>query len=77
MHAHIMWRYAQALYKGAFLKEGGASLTAAEANDPQEQQKRFLFTDLLKKSGMEVKYPASAGEQPSPDINTIYKKLMS
>ena len=88
MHSYIMWRYAQALYKGAFLDESGNVLTADRESDPQsgERQKRWIFVDLLKAAGFEVKYPdPPAGPavnnppvtSPSPDANAIFKKLMS
>ncbi len=88
MHSYIMWRYAQALYKGAFLDESGNVLTADRESDPQsgERQKRWIFTDLIKAAGFEVKYPDPAGgppvnnppvASPVPDANAIYKKLMA
>ncbi len=84
-----MWRYAQALYKGAFLDEAtGDVLTADRESDPQtgERQKRRLYTGLLRAYGFEVKYPDPAGgpavnspavTSATPDANAIYKKMMA
>ena len=80
MHAYIMQRYAQALYKGAFLDENGNVLTADRESQPGEREKRKIFTSLLKAAGFEVKYPDPDADPPveqSPDANAIYKKLMS
>ena len=80
MHAFIMQKYAVALYKGAFLKQDGSMLMAAEEEDTMnnnERANRILFTELIRDLGFKIKYPQKAGDSPVPAANAIYKKLMA
>ena len=78
MHVYIMDRYAEALYKGAFLKADGTLLLAAEENDPQsgERENRKLYVNLIRSLGFDVTYPTVAADHPSPGKAEIFKKLM-
>ncbi len=84
LFSFIMWQYAKALYKGAFLKNDGTVLTAEEESDTQhntEREDRKLYVDLLKTYELDFAYPESRpGFKPvkqSPSVNEIYKKLLS
>ncbi|MCR5370739.1 MAG: hypothetical protein K6E83_08540 [Clostridium sp.] len=77
MHAYIMWQYASALYQGAFLKNDGSPLTAQEESDPQEHRKRKVYAELIRSYLLEVRYPPTQGDSPSPGREAIYKALMA
>ena len=75
-----MQKYAVALYKGAFLKQDGSMLMAAEEEDTMnnnQRANRILFTELLRDLGFKIKYPQKVGDSPVPAANAIYKKLMA
>ena len=77
LFAFIMWRYATALYNGAFVRNGTVMTEADEQNlSAQEKEERKWYTDLIRSFGMKVKYPANPGQEATPNANAIYKKLM-
>lgn len=75
---YIMRRYATGLYQGAFLADDGHLPTSQEkaAEPDHKKEERQVFLDLLKLYKLKVVIPANGGE-PAPNVDAIYKKLIS
>ena len=74
----LMKKYAEELWKGAFLKEDGSVITERERKSEasEEKQKRKLYADMLRAMGFNVRYPTVEGEAPGTRAVDIFKKLI-
>ena len=78
MNTLIMKKYAEELWKGAFLKNDGAVITERERQkeDPAKREKRKLYADMLRAMGFDIRYPDAEGERTGIRAVDIWRRLL-
>ena len=77
MNGFLMRKYAEELWKGAFLKEDGSVITERErqTEDSDKKQRRKLYADMLRAMGFDIRYPTYDAGKPGIRAVDIYKRL--
>ena len=78
MNGFLMRKYAEELWKGAFLKEDGSVITERErqTEDSEKKQRRKLYADILRAMGFDIRYPTMDAGKPEIRAVDIYKRLL-
>lgn len=79
MNSFLMKKYAEELWRGAFLKEDGSLITEGERKKeaPEKKQKRKLYADMLRALGFYVRYPSADGEAAGFTAQAVFSRFVS